>query len=99
MMPNVTFLINGVSYTLSPTAYILPVRAVSLFCESQYPRHAPATSPFKVIYMEMATTPPSPLPASPEDANVAFSLTEMKLPVVETPGLLVSSSATKQYLL
>ena len=35
VMPDVTFIINGVSYTLQPTAYTLLVRTVSLFCKSQ----------------------------------------------------------------
>lgn len=49
IMPNITFTINGLPYTLQPTAYTLPVRTVSLFRLSQSLPHAPTTSPFPTV--------------------------------------------------
>ncbi|XP_053461253.1 cathepsin E [Nycticebus coucang] len=36
VMPDVTFVIKGVPYTLKPTAYTLRVRTLSLFCKSGF---------------------------------------------------------------
>lgn len=77
VMPDVTFTINGVPYTLQPTAYTILVRTVSLFCKSQGRAHMPVTSPFSNSRLHSA--PPLVLSCS----EVVFLLGGTQLPLVE----------------
>ena len=81
-MPDVTFTINGISYTLQPTAYTLLVRTASLFCTSQGLPHEPTTSSFRRLHSGRVDPEP---PSHFSCTEVAFLLERMTLSVVGRP--------------
>lgn len=56
IMPNITFTINGLPYTLQPTAYTLPVRTVSSFRSSQSHRAFPTRLPLPLFQISPAAS-------------------------------------------